>query len=93
MEPSISPWFSPLVIGIRPSGEPHFCIDFQGVNKITKKDAYNIPNMDSTLDRLCTAQFVSKIDLRNAYHHVPLSGHSKEVALLWYQDEAYFNFD
>lgn len=65
VEESTSPWRSSFVIGTRQNGEPRFCIDYRDINKITKKDAYNIPHMDSILDRLRKARYVSTIDLKN----------------------------
>lgn len=92
IEESTSPWRSSFVIGTRQNGEPRFCIDYRDVNKITKKDAYNIPHMDSILDRLRKAKYVSTIDLRNAYHHIPLEESSKEITAFYVPGRGLFQF-
>lgn len=46
------------------------CIDFRGLNKITVKNKYPFPLIDSALGSLEGAQVFTKLDLRNAYHLV-----------------------
>jgi len=43
------------------------CIDFRGLNKITKKDRYPLPLISDLLDSPSCAKIYSKIDLRHAY--------------------------
>lgn len=78
IKPSTSPWASPIVIVPRGS-KRRFCIDFREINKITRKDAYPIPLMSTILDRLRGAKVISTIDLRQAYHQIPLSKRSREL--------------
>ena len=54
------------------NGKFRFCLDFRQVNKVTKKDLYPIPIMAKILDALRSAKYISKIDLRFAYHQIPL---------------------
>ena len=44
IEPSKSPWSSPVVGGVR------FCVDDRQLNRITKLDKYPLPRGDDTLD-------------------------------------------
>ena len=46
------------------------CVDFHGLNCISKKDRYPLPLISELLDSPCKAQVYSKIDLRHAYHLV-----------------------
>lgn len=92
VEPSSSPWCSPFVISTRANGEPRFCMDFRKVNSVTKKDAYMLPHMDSILDQFRVAKFVTTIDLRNAYHHIPLDELSKEVTAFGIPGRGLFQF-
>ena len=70
VEPSESPWSSCPVIASKEDGSIWFCIDYRQLNKITKKDAYLLPHMDSSLDNLGNANYLSKIDLRQVYHQI-----------------------
>jgi len=49
------------------------CVDFRGLNKITKKDQYPLPLISDLLDSLCKACIYTKIDLRYAYHLVRIA--------------------
>ncbi|KAL0149040.1 hypothetical protein M9458_055655, partial [Cirrhinus mrigala] len=44
------------------------CIDYQGLNKITVKFRYPLLLFPAALEQLRTAQFFTKLDLRNAYN-------------------------
>ena len=79
VEPSKSPWSSCPVIVPKKDGSIRFCIDYRQLNQITKKDAYPLPHMDSLLDNIGNAKYLSKIELRQAYHQILLEESSKEV--------------
>ena len=59
-------------------GSYRFCVDFRDLNKVTVKDAYPLPSMDSILDKLRKARYLSKIDLKQAYFQVPMDENSKK---------------
>lgn len=50
--PSVSEWSSAPVLVRKKDGTVRYCIDFRGVNKVTKKDAFPLPNMEECLDIL-----------------------------------------
>jgi len=54
-------------------GSLRLCVDFQGLNKITKKDRYPLPLISDLLDSPSHAKIYSKIDLRHAYHLVRIA--------------------
>jgi len=79
IEPSQSPWSSPIVIAKKKDGRPRFCIDFRKVNEVLYKDAYPLPQVEATLDKLRGARYLSTIDLKNGYWQVPLAAESRPV--------------
>lgn len=46
------------------------CIDYRGLNAVTKKDAYPMPRIDEILDRIGDATIFSAIDAFSGYHQV-----------------------
>ena len=72
IEPSDSSWRSCPVLVSKTCGMFRFCIDYRQVNKTTKAIAYPLRNMDDILDKLSSANFISKLDLSQAYHQIPL---------------------
>ncbi|XP_046435631.1 uncharacterized protein LOC124187364 [Neodiprion fabricii] len=52
IEPSSSPWASPIVLVNKKDGSKRFCIDYRKLNEITKKDAHPLPQIGDTLGSL-----------------------------------------
>ena len=51
----------------------HLCVDFRGLNKITKKDRYPLPRISDLLDAPSHAKVYTRINLRHAYHLVHIA--------------------
>jgi len=79
IEPSTSAWSSPIVIVRKKDGKPRFCIDFRKVNEVTNRDAYPLPHISATLDKLRGAKYLSTIDLKQGYWQVPLAQKSRPI--------------
>ncbi|XP_015124774.1 uncharacterized protein LOC107046631 [Diachasma alloeum] len=92
IELSKSPWSSPIVMHLKPNNAYRFCLDFRKVNSFTKKDAYPLPRMESILDRLRGARYISNIDLSHAYHRIPLEESSKEITAFTVPGMGLFQF-
>lgn len=92
VEPSHSPWSSPVVLIKKKDGTYPFCIDFRALNQVTKRDAYAIPYISMILDRLRNARFLSSIDLKSAYWQIPLDSASKEKTSFTVPGRGLFQF-
>ena len=54
-------------------GSLQLCVDYRGLNKISKKDRYPLPLISDLLDSPSQAKVYTKIDLRHAYHLVRIA--------------------
>ena len=78
IEPSNSPWSSPVVLANKKDGSARFCIDLRRLNNITKKDAYPLPNINDCLGSLYGAQWFATLDMASGYRQVDLDESAKE---------------
>ena len=67
---SSSPAGALILFAPKKDGELRLCVDYRGLNKITKKNRYPLPLIGEILDRLSKAKVYTKLDLRNAYHQI-----------------------
>jgi hypothetical protein len=63
IRPSYSEFGSPILFVRKGDGSLRLCIDYRGLNEVTRKDAYPLPRVDDTLDELKDANFYTHLDL------------------------------
>ena len=64
---------TPVLFVCKKDGSLHFCVDFQGLNKITKKDRYPLSRISDLLDAPSHTKVYTKINLWHAYHLVHIA--------------------
>lgn len=68
IRPSTSSSASPVLFVRKPGGGLRFCVDYRGLNAITKKNRYPLPLIDETLRQLQNSRIFTRLDLRGAYN-------------------------
>ncbi|KAL4085061.1 hypothetical protein QTP88_027899 [Uroleucon formosanum] len=82
IEPSNSPWNSPILLVPKKmdvSGKPKFrlVVDFRKLNNITVGDKMPLPQIQDVLDRLGRSKYFSVLDLAQGFHQISLDKESR----------------
>ena len=67
---SNSPAAAPVLFVRKPGGGLRFCVDYRGLNKVTKKDRYPLPLIYETLRNIGKAKWFTKLDVMSAFHKI-----------------------
>ena len=83
IRPSRSPCGAPVLFIWKKDGSLRLCVDFQGLNQISKKDCYLLPLISNLLDAPQKARVYTKIDLWHAYHLVCITAGDEWKIAFW----------
>ncbi|GFW80896.1 uncharacterized protein K02A2.6 [Trichonephila clavipes] len=72
-------WVQILVIVEKPNGNLRLCLDPRDLNKVIKREHYQIPCTDDIISRLEGKKIFSVVDLKDGFWHVPLNEISSEI--------------
>lgn len=77
IEKSSSPYAAPVVVAPKKGGKLRLCVDFRDLNAVSKRVSYPLPNSGELLDRLAGKKYFAALDLRDAYHQIPVAPESQ----------------
>ena len=77
IEPSSSPYSSPIIVLTKEDGSARICVDLRKVNDVSKSDSYPLPRIDDLIDKIGSAKYLSKFDARKGYFQVKLTDRAK----------------
>lgn len=78
IQPSSSPWASPVVMVRKRDGTHRFCVDYRELNAVTKPDTFPLPRIDDLLDQLSASRYFSTLDLASGYWQIRMDPGSVE---------------
>ncbi|KAL1954308.1 hypothetical protein VTO42DRAFT_1418 [Malbranchea cinnamomea] len=68
---------TPVLFIKKPGGSLQFCVDYRGLNAITKKNLYLLPLINGTLQRVGRADWFTKLDIIAAFHKIRIDSNSQ----------------
>ncbi len=73
IRPSKSPAGALVFFVPKKDGTLRLCVDFIGLNQITKKNCYPLPLISESIDHLGGARYFTELDIREAYHRLRIA--------------------
>ena len=73
IQPSNSPYASPVVLVGKKDGSNRLCIDYRKLNKITVFDPEPMTTSADVFEKLCNARYLTTIDLAKGYWQIPVA--------------------
>jgi hypothetical protein len=73
IQPSKSAFGAPILFVRKKNGKLRMCVDYRALNKLSIRDRYPLPRIDSLLDQLSGACYFSKLDLQSGYHQTRIA--------------------
>ena len=77
IEPSSSPWSSPVVPVRKKDGSIRMCIDYRKLNGVTVPDKFPMPNLADSIFGLKGTKYFTCLDLVRGYYQIPMDKDSK----------------
>lgn len=68
-----------MVPVLKPDDDVRICLDMRIANGAVIRENHPLPTMEQLIPKFCKAKFFSKLDIKNAFHHVELTENSREI--------------
>ena len=78
IQPSTSPWASPIVLVTKKDGTTRFCVDYRALNEVSIKDAYPLPRIDDSLDALNGGRYFNTMHLMSGFWQIEMAPEDQE---------------
>lgn len=78
IQPSRSPWTSPIVLVAKKDGSTRLCVEYRKLNAVTKMDVFPLLSIDDSLDLLARTKYFMTLDLVSGYWQVAMEKESRE---------------
>lgn len=92
IEPSSSPYCSPIVIVRKKDGSPRYCVDYRRLNELTQDEAAPLPIIHETLKDLGPAKIFTTLDLKSGYWQIAMEESSKRYTAFATPDGATYQW-
>jgi len=72
VDPSTSQYGAPVIFAEKPDGSLRMCINYKGLNSVTFRDRFPLPNMKDVVDKLQGSSWFTSMDVLNGFWQVQI---------------------
>ncbi|XP_070547373.1 uncharacterized protein [Ptychodera flava] len=83
LQPSQSPYASPIVVVRKKDGCMRICVDYRQLNSRTVRDSFPLPRIEEALEALGNANFFSSLDLTSGYWQKTFEEHLERLQMVF----------
>jgi hypothetical protein len=73
IQPSTSPYSSPVLLVRKKTGDWSLCVNFRRLNALTMKNKYPLPVIEELLEELQGDQWFNTLDLCSGFHQIKMA--------------------
>lgn len=66
------PWSAPVTLTVKKRGKYRFCVVYMGLNFVTERESWPLPNIEEVLDNLAGHQFYTTSDGFSGFNTIPI---------------------
>lgn len=77
IQPTVSPWNSPIVLVRKKNNDIRFCVDYRALNSVTLRPIFPLPDTKHILDHLEGSSYFTTIDVSSAFHQCEVREHDR----------------
>ena len=90
IDKKLSEWGSPVCIVAKADGSPRFCVDYRTtINKFLVRETWPMPDIESHIDTVGGANFITVCDVRSAYRQIPIAQKDRHKTVFVTSKEKY----
>ena len=68
-----------ILFAQKSNSDLQFCVDYQKLNALTKKDQYSLPLINETLTQMTGCKFITKFDIIAAFNKLCMNSGSEDL--------------
>ena len=66
------PWCAPVTLAMKKNGKYRFCVAYIGLNSVTERESWPLPNIEEILDNLAGYDYYSTLDGFSGFNTIPI---------------------
>ena len=79
IEPSKAPYSAPILFILKANGDLQFCVDYRGLNVITKRNCYSISLINEVLVWVLDCKYMTHVDIIAAFNKLQMHSDSEDL--------------